>query len=183
MARIPQTELAQIEELLVTETPTAVKSAKIKDPVYCLRIWYYGTSSSGNAVPSLMLVKESTRRDFLANDKSNALHKIWCADEVTNPGQAIQIELASPKLQSPYAKWYQYLCDVENDEELKHLRNVVQRAARKLNVLNWKEFAPVTDDFVVFPADGAHTFFDDRGDLSASATPEQLKMLRSKELL
>ena len=37
--------LARLEELLVAEIPRCVKALSIVEPVYCLRIWWYGTDS------------------------------------------------------------------------------------------------------------------------------------------
>ncbi len=43
--------------------------------------------------------------------------------------------------------------------------------------------ADVTADFIVFPADGSHTFCDDLGDMAASVPKPRLKLLRSRKLL
>jgi hypothetical protein len=183
MARIPRSVLAQLEDLLVSEIPRAVKAAKIAEPVYCLRIWYNGTDSPSDAVPWLMLVKESTRQQLFTERGAGAIETIWLADELTLPGQAFNVHLSEKRLENLYAKWYQYLCDVEDDEELQPFREMVQRVARKLNALRWQELALVTDDFVVFPADGSHTFWDDFGDMMAGISPEQLATLRSRNLI
>lgn len=59
---------------------------------------------------------------------------------------------------------------------------MVQRVAAKLNTLDWSTIAPVTDDFVVFPADGSHTVGDDFEDMQASVPAERLKLLKSRKL-
>jgi len=181
--KVPVAALAQMEELLVVEIPKAVRSASITEPAYCLRLWYNGTDSAEDAVPWLMLVKESTRQEFLAKHGANAPYYLWSADEATLPGQSYNINLPEKPLQRPYSKWYRYICKVEDDEELQHFREMMQRVARRLNQLRWQDLAPVTDDFVVFPADGSHTFCDDIGDLKASISPEQLASFRAKNLL
>ena len=57
---------------------------------------------------------------------------------------------------------------------------MVQRVAARLNHLGWAEYAPVTDDFVVFAADGAHEFCDDYGEMVASVPAERVELLRSR---
>ena len=180
---LPHRALAQLEELLVVEIPMAVRSAKIEEPVYCLRIWYNGTDSASDAVPWLMLVKESTRQQLLATRAGNDPTFLWSADELTEPGAAYNVFLSGWRMGRLYRKWYRYLCAVEDDEEIQPFREMVQRVARRLNQLRWLDLAPVTDDFVVFPADGSHTFCDDLGDMTASVLPNQLALLRTRNLL
>jgi hypothetical protein len=179
----PRALLAQIEELLVAEIPPVVKAAGIDESVYCLRIWYNGTDSPEDAVPWLMLVKESTRQQFLAAHAGNAPHYLWCADEATYPGQAYNVMLEGKRLERLYRKWYRHLSALEEDEELQPFREMVQRVARRLNELPWGDLAPVTDDFVVCPADLSQTFCDDRGDLVASISADQMARLQERSLL
>lgn len=179
-----QATLAELEKRLVALIPDAVKAAKIDEPVYCLRIWYNGTDSPRDAVPWLMLVKESTRKEFVAKHGEKAREYMWQADEATNPGQAYNVYLNDAQLERLYAKWYRRLNAAEDeDEALQPFREMVQRVARQLNELDWRPLAPVTDDFVVFPADGAHVFMDDIGDLLASLPPAKLALLQAKELI
>lgn len=183
MTQAPHSTLEQIEKLLAAAIPRAVKAAKITEPVYCLRIWYNGTDSAEDAVPWLMLVKESTRKKFQVQHGEQAPDYIWGADEVTLPGLACNVDIASKQLAGLYRTWYDWLCDVEDDEALQPFREMIQRVAKKLNTLRWQELAPVTDDFVVFAADGSHTFCDDQGELLASISQKQYTLLQKRRLL
>ncbi len=175
--------LSKIEALLVSSIPKVVKAAKLREPVYCLRIWYNGTDSDETAVPWLMLVKESTRKSFIQKHRKEAPYYIWSADEATNAGQSFNVQIDNDELVKQYGIWYDYLCELEEDEELQPFREMIQRVSAKLNTLDWATIVPTTDDFVVFPADGSHTFCDDLGDLSASVPEKRLSLLRSRNLL
>ena len=175
--------LLKIEALLVSNIPKVVKAANLREPVYCLRIWYNGTDSDETAVPWLMLVKESTRKSFISKHGKKALYYIWAADEATSTGQSFDVQIANNELVELYGVWYDHLCDLDDDEELQPFREMTQRVAAKLNTLDWAAIVPATDDFVVFPADGSHTFCDDLGDLNASVPAERLNLLRSRNLL
>ncbi len=175
--------LSKIEKILVAEIPKAVKAAKVKEQVYCLRIWYNGTDMDETAVPSLMLVKESARKTFLKKRPKEALYYVWGADEQQDEEYSITIELSNDKLLDHYGVWYEHLCELEDDEELQPFREMTQRVALQLNALDWTTILPVTDDFIVFPADGSHTFCDDLGDMAASVPKPRLKLLQSRKLL
>jgi len=184
VARLPKSTLAELEKLLTAEIPKAVKAAQIKEPVYCARVWYNGTDSPEDAVPWVMVVKESARQEFLTkHGNDQAPFYVWGADEISYPEQAYAVHLENERLGPLYAKWYEYLCDAEDDEELQPFREMVQRVSRTLNDLDWNKVAKVTDDFVVVPADGSHTFCDDLGDLLASVSDEQLELLQSRNLI
>jgi hypothetical protein len=70
-----------------------------------------------------------------------------------------------------------------DDSELVPLREAIQRVATCLNRLDWRKYARVTDDFVVFSADGSHSFCDDYGEMVASVPSRKLDRLRSRSLL
>lgn len=176
--------LPQIEELLIAEIPRVVKAARISDPVYCLRIWYNGTDSMSDAVPYCMLIKESARKTYIATHGLRDVGALWMADEWTYPEMHFDIHSNHPKLKQLYAEWYEWLCSQDDETEaLQLFRKMTQRVARRLNDLDWRKILPVTDDFVVFPADGAHAFWDDTGDLLASITPAQQALLETRKLL
>jgi hypothetical protein len=174
----------QMEELLIAEIPRIVKAAKIKEAVYCLRIWYNGLDSMSDAVPYCMLIKESVRKTYISSGGLRDVNAIWMADEWTSSGMSFNIHSNHPKLKQLYARWYEWLCEQDDEtDSLQLFREMIQRVSLRLNLLNWKEFLPVTDDFVVFPADGAHAFMDDTVDLLASITPAQQSLLKSRNLL
>ena len=60
---------------------------------------------------------------------------------------------------------------------------MTQRVALQLNALDWRTMLQVTDDFIVFPADGSHSFCDDLGDMAASVPKPRLRLLQSRKPL
>jgi hypothetical protein len=176
--------LAQIEALLVAQIPTRVQARAITEPVYCLRIWYHGTDTDGNRVPSLMLVKEATRQKLLREKGRPALDYIWFADELTEPGGSYSTEMEDAKLARLCRQWYRRIPeDLDEEEQLRPIREMTQRVAARLNRLDWRALIPATEDFVVYPADSSHTFCDDYGDMKASVPADRIALLRSLGLL
>ena len=97
--------LLKIEALLVSNIPKVVKAAKLREPVYCLRIWYNGSDSLETAVPWLMLVKESTRKSFIRKHGKEASFHIWGADGATNAGQSFNVQIDNDELVKQYGLW------------------------------------------------------------------------------
>lgn len=176
--------LAQAEDRLVALIPTRVKAIGIQEPVYCLRIWYYGTDTGGDRVPSLMLVKESVRRRRIAEKGANVPHHLWSADELTEPSGVYTAEFKDAILAKLCRQWYdQPWGEKPETEELLPIREMVQRVATRLNGLPWDKHVPVTNDFVIFAADASHTFSDDYGEMLASVPRERVELLRSRGFL
>lgn len=75
--------LKRLEELLVAAIPARVERLAIADPVYCLRVWYFGTDvMPEERTPSLMLPKEAWRRQVLAERGEKVPQYLWCPDEI-----------------------------------------------------------------------------------------------------
>ncbi len=109
---------------------------------------------------------------------------IWLADELTYTEMSQDVHITNSELNPLYRTWHDWLCNHDGEDTgMEQLRKMVQRVSQRLNQMNWKLFLPVTDDFVVFPADGSHTFYDDIGDLLSSITPAQESMLRSRNMI
>ncbi|AMV20806.1 hypothetical protein [Planctomyces sp. SH-PL14] len=174
--------LRRIEAILIETIPAAIQAARLSEPVYCLRIWYNGTDSDSDAIPWLMPVKEVTRQAILKKAKGRFPEGIWLADELTNVGQAFNVDIKNAELTEQYGLWYEHLAEQDDEEDLQLFREMVQRVSAALNRLDWSALAPVTDDFVVFPADGSHTFGDDLEDLRASVPADRLQLLKSRKL-
>ena len=60
---------------------------------------------------------------------------------------------------------------------------MVQRVSARLNDLPWSEYAPTTDDFVVFAADASHTYCADYEEMLASVPADRIELLRSRRML
>ena len=172
------------EDRLVELVPPLAVSLDIRKPVYCLRLWYYEGGSDGGRLPSLLLVPEAYRRKALTAWGDKAPHYLWCADELTGRTAAAHTaETVDPPLSDLMQRWHTRPGFGEGAEELQPVREMVQRAAARLNRYPWADHLPVTDDFVVFGADGTHEFLDDHGDLVASVPSERVELLRSRGML
>ena len=66
---------------------------------------------------------------------------------------------------------------------MRPFREMVQRVSARLNDLPWSEYAPTTDDFVVFAADASHTYCADHEEMLASVPAERIELLRSRRML
>jgi hypothetical protein len=176
--------LVKAEERLVTLIPNRVKALGIREAVYCLRIWYYGTDTVGDRTPTLMLPKESLRRRLVAKKGPKVPHYLWCADELTHIDWAYTVEIKDATVGDLCRKWYDYPWGRHPEtEELRPAREMVQRVAKRLNILPWAKHVPVTDDFVVFAADGSHTFCNDYEEMQASVPNERIELLRTRRFL
>ncbi|HXT57298.1 MAG TPA: hypothetical protein VN699_01635 [Pirellulales bacterium] len=177
-----------LEERLATAVPLRVRAMEIIEPVYCLRIWYFGTDVLPEGrTPSLMLAKEAWWQQMLAEKGEKAPYYIWCADEIVNAkGMAYSAEITDSTVTEMVAEWYDELPDrdLPDDNDLVPLQRMVQRVAAKLNQVDWSKYAAVTDDFVVVAADGSHIGVGgDYGEMLASVSPERLDRFRSRQLL
>lgn len=173
--------LSAIEQKLVTLIPIRVQSLEISDPVYCLRIWYYGTDAFGDRVPTLMLCSEANRRKVVAAKGDTAPHYLWCADELPDDHSS---DIKDGAVTALCRRWYSKIGEQQPEEvELLRFRQMIQRVAKRLNQLPWNEYASVTDDFVVFAADGSHTYCADYDEMLASVPDERVELLRSRKLL
>jgi len=166
---------SQLEALLVEAIPPAVKGAKVADLVYCLRVYYDGTDSPPMqfATPRVRLTKEKLRKERVAEKGKDAPYYLWCADETDLPDHGFQICLNKAEIKVRCLEIYR-LIGVDESKNLALLRVTMQRVAKALNA---------TDDFVVFPADGSHTYCDDMGDMRASVPAARLELLRERGLL
>lgn len=174
--------LAAVENGLVGLIPRRVQALGLREPMYCLRVWYYGTDTGGDRVPSLTLCPEAARRKVLAKKGHKVPHYLWCADEL-GAGRR-DAEIGDPAVAAMCRRWYAHVPkELPEDEQLRPMREMVQRVATRLNHLSWSAYAPVTDDFVVFAADASHTFCADYEEMLASVPPERVALLRSRGML
>jgi hypothetical protein len=175
--------LKELENLLVQFIPQAVQSRDVAEPVYCLRIWFYGTDSIGDLHPSLVLKKESARRRVIAEKGVEAPYYLWCADELTTDRDELGVPLKVKRISELCVRFYEQLRGGQSDEEqLQPMREAIQRVAARLNVLDWRDLTKATDDFVVIPADGAH-IFNGFEDMTASVSAQRIADFQKRGLL
>jgi hypothetical protein len=176
---------AKLVPLLVEAVPRAVQKACYSEPVYCLRVYYDSIDMPEEGYATrLRLINEESRARVLASKGSSAPYYLWCADETDSTkehGPNILLD-DDPKIAKLCGQIYERLCDDE-EENLPLLRGAIQEVCRALNRLDWRPYCQATDDFVVFPADGSHTFYDDYGDLVASVPVERVELLHSRGML
>ena len=174
--------LAALQERLIELIPQRVGALGIGEPVYCLRVWYYGTDVGLDRVPSLMLCPDAARRRVLAEKEDVAPHYWWCADEVGAGAYTAEINdpdglrPVPPLVPAPWGRR-------PEEVELRPFREMVQRVSARLNDLPWSEYAPTTDDFVVFAADASHTYCADYEEMLASVPADRIELLRSRRML
>ena len=176
--------LASAEDRLVALVPPLVRSLGFREPVYCLRLWYYEGGGDGGRLPSVLLAPDAARRRALAEHGNTAPHYLWCADELTGSSTgAFSAETVDVELSGLMQRWHARPSSGDDAEDLAPVRAMVQRAAARLGEIAWASHAPVTDDFVVFAADGTHTFCNDYAEMVASVPADRIALLRSRRML
>lgn len=188
--------------LLVDAIPAAVASLKPTKPICILRLYFFDTHA-----PCAYLLLKSTSTDERTRvlAEGSTFH-LWaagegCGDEVVTlpPDRPEEGKLAAMvrlaylflwpssrlllKIEFHLMKVYDLLCEDE-DEYMAAYREMLREVARQLNAKDWSKVCPVTDDFVVVPADGSQHFGgEDYEDLVASVPSARLALLRSRGLL
>jgi hypothetical protein len=179
-----ETAFAQLERRLMDVIPSSVGACDMAETAYCLRVYYDSLDTpEENYATRLRLIATSVREQALRDRGRRAPDGIWMADNTDGDDQSRNIFLRhDPQTHRICGEIFRLLAQDE-DGTLRELRRTLQRVCRRLNRLDWTSIRPVTDDFVVFPADGSHTFYDDYGDLAASAPAERLELLRERGYL
>lgn len=180
-----QSVFVELENRLREVIPVLVSACELAEPAYCLRVYYDSIDMPEETYATrLRLLKESARVQAVAARGRNAPDGIWMADNTDDSdlhGPNIFLR-NDPQTRQICSDIYQRILRDE-DEALRELRQTIQRVCRQLNQLDWVAVRSVTDDFVVFPADGSHTFYDDYGDLMASVPAERIELLRQRGYL
>jgi hypothetical protein len=183
----PAEILNRLEDLLVAQIPDAVKKLRIREPVYSLRIWYFGSDEGGDRSPKLILPTEALRQKVIKTKGNNAPHFLWAADELYHVDGAHTSRLKSPDVAKLCNAWYEQYESGDGPPPgkaaLLPFREMVQRAARRLNAYDWKTCINPTPDFVVFAADGSHDFCNDFEEMQASVSESQIEAFRTNRLL
>jgi hypothetical protein len=180
------TPFDKLAPLLVKAIPEAVASLKLKDPICCVRLYYYDTHAPCGYL-SLLIQSKKYRDQLLAEKARDALSSLWGSSEQSRDA-CVDLPDETPKSKShkqlakQFEQVYEILCEDE-DEGMVEYREMVQSVARELNAMDWSKHCAVTDDFVVAAADGSQCFCDDYEDLVNSIPEERLELLRTRGLL
>ncbi len=179
-----ETVFAQLEQRLMDVIPPSVGACNMDEAAYCLRVFYDSLDTPEETYATrLRLVAASLREQAVTTRGKQAPDGIWLADNTDLDEQHRNIFLRhDPETRRLCGEIFRLLTKDE-DATLQELRRTIQRVCRRLNQLDWTSIRAVTDDFVVFPADGAHTFYDDYGDLLASVPAERIELLRERGYL
>lgn len=124
----------------------------------------------------------------LSEKGSEAAHYLWCADEMDTGDKSLWAKIENGLIIESCRMWYRLRYADPDDgmtqqEALRPFREMLQRACGRLNLLDWKGIAAVTEDFVVFPADWSHMFCDDYGDMLASVPAAKIEVLRRRSVI
>ena len=173
----------QLIPLLIDAIPRSIAALRLSESICCLRVYYYDTHAP-SAYLLLKPVTESFRNQLLASQGRSALFYLWGSGEPKGDGpQTIlgdsDADRATAEL---FNRIYELLCDDEN-RHMPAYRQALHRVAQQLNARDWSQICPVTDDFVVVPADGSMHFVDELADIAGSIPSASLELLRSRGLL
>jgi hypothetical protein len=172
--------------LLVDAIPQAVASLELTKPVCAVRIYYYDTHAPRTYLV-LKTVSADCRAQALAGKGRKAPYYLWgsgerCGDgQVELPGKSVPGR-AQGQLTKLFEEIYDRLCKDE-DANMVLFRKALQQVARELNSKDWASVCPVTDDFVVAPADGSTHFGNEYQDIAESVQAKRLALLRSRGFL
>jgi hypothetical protein len=166
---------------LVDAVPQAIASLKLTKPICCVRVEYYDTHAPC-AYLTLRTISADLRAKFLEEKGRDALSHLWASCEQSGDGEVV-LPGDDEELTELFEGVYELLCDSE-DENMPPYQQMLQRVARELNAKDWNTCCPVTDDFVIAPADGSQYFAgdEDYADIVNSIPSERIALLRSRSL-
>lgn len=175
----PSVVFESLVPLLVDAVPRLVSAQQISKPLCRLRLYYYDTHAPCTYV-LLALASVDIRTEFAAKYGEDARRYLWADGcEEKNAGYGVMLD-GPGEIQRLFAQVYELLCESE-EKYMIPFRTMLQRVAWELNLRDWRDVCPVTDDFVVIPADGS-VHFGDFGDIIHSIPSEKLHLLRSRGL-
>lgn len=184
---------ALLESMLVEAIPVVVQGLKLTKPIFCLRLYFYDTHAPEEGYGfRIRILTEPLRKGL--QDKSphvpNLVEDLWlpqsgAANGIANPKDGLYEATiqGNEEITRLFSEIYQRLCQSES-ENMPLLRQLARRVCKKLNAVKWDTYAPVTDDFVAFPADGSGFWGDEfEEDLIGSVPAERVKVLRKRGFL
>lgn len=171
-----------IQPLLVDAIPRAIAALDMDDPLCIVRVYYYDTHAPC-AYVDFRFVSAQARQRILDEKGKNGLFYLWGSGEeagirpsITIPADCLETEGQLSRL---LAMIYALLGQNE-DLYMRSYRAALQAVTRELNAKDWSEICPVSDDFVIVPADGSQHFANEHDDLVQGIPPERLELLRSR---
>ena len=179
-ASLPKT-LKAVEDYFVEHIPKAIAEAKVASPLYVALLTYCGEDIT-SGWPQDIELRTATHRDkcLKLSDREQAMYRLWCPAEEIAGGKTVGG--AEKKSLSELEEKTQQLLQLAGESEsfdYDELRRLFCRVAMRLNKLDWRKIARVTDEFIVLPADdhGETDFFEE---LRASVPAKKIALLRRR---
>jgi hypothetical protein len=137
-----------VRKRLLEAIPQTIKSAGIKEPVYCIALAYDG---EGNDVllPCIGIGLESERKQWLEAHGRDAWQFIW------NPAEFYNYERDHTQLDDDeLSQAADHLNELLSDRpSTAPAQKLVIEVAAELNKLDWSNFIQTTPDFIVYAVD------------------------------
>ena len=173
--------LTEIEDRLVERVPEIVRGVTLSEPIYAIVIQYFGLDSYGDLSPNLRMPCLSRREAIISSNSDTAPSLIWDHDEFDDDLAVVDADIGDSTLTKCCGNWYASL--KSGTTNLTSFREMVQRASKRLNQLDWHSISNVTDDFVVYPGDMSHYFCGPISDMQASIPDTRMASFRERRLL
>jgi hypothetical protein len=178
-----------LHPLLTAAIPMAVGQLKLPDPIFCIRLYYHDT----NAPPEdyctwVRVLTEPLRQQVLATKRPvDVPFYLWhpqSGNANGSPGRDIGLFEADLRTHQDIMQGYEEIYEmVDSDDGMNRVRELLRQVSRTLNARDWSKVAKVTDDFVVFPADGSGYYGGNYAeDMEESISPQTLELLRQRQL-
>jgi hypothetical protein len=179
-----------LQPLLTAAIPVAVGQLKLTDPIFCIRLYYHDTNApSEDYCTWVRVLTEPLRQQVLATKRPvDVPFYLWHSQSGNangSPGRDIGLFEADLRTHRDIMQRYEEVYEmVESEEGMNRLRELLRQVSRTLNARDWSKIAKVTDDFVVFPADGSGYYGGSHSeDMAESISPQKLELLRQRQLL
>jgi hypothetical protein len=170
--------LRRVEDRLVETLPTLVREHAGDEPIYCLVLHYH---PEWPLPPTVGLGLERDRQTWIdtIDDVETLKLTVWNPAEFSNyRGDTVTWDLTD--IDPELARAIREI--PENDDgAAERAHTTLNRAARRLQQLDWRSIAPVTDDFVVFAVD--YELMDLMENLRRSVPSPLRKELAARALL
>ena len=177
----------EIQPLLIEEIPRTLGAATPDAEICVVRIFYYDTHAP-SAYVDFRCVTTEQRKATLERHRDNGLMYLWGSGEECGNRPRVTIPADDPadengrKIAVLFTRIYSLLCNDEM-QNMQHYRSAIQKAALAMNRNGVTWGFPISDDFVIVPADGSMCFCDDASDIVASVPEPKIKLLQSKGFL
>lgn len=167
----------------------AASRMEVAEPLFCMRLYFYDTHAPADDYGVVVrCVAERLREQVIADDDPiEAPDSLWhpTLGVASEEGDGVyELDLTStPKVQQIFQEIYESIADSE-EENMPKLRAALRKTAAKLNKATWPDNIQLTDDFVVFPADGSDFFGGEYlADLEESLPKKTVTLLKKRGYL